>query len=154
MIRKMELRDKSAYIEMSKQFYNSDAVLHSIPVENFEKTFNYILSDKPYVEGYMYEHHGVVAGYVLLSITYSNEHGGLVLLIEEVYIKSKYRRKGFGNKLFRFLENRYNEKVVMMRLEVEEENKGATKLYQNLGFKSIPYHQMYKKTPKTKKKGF
>lgn len=38
MIRKMTENDRKLYIEMAEEFYSSDAVLHPVPREYFEKT--------------------------------------------------------------------------------------------------------------------
>lgn len=41
----------------------------------------------PYVAAYIAEHQGAPAGYGLVSLTYSNEAGGLVVWLEELYIR-------------------------------------------------------------------
>ena len=38
MIRKLEEKDRQLYIEMAREFYHSDAVLHPVPDSHFEKT--------------------------------------------------------------------------------------------------------------------
>ena len=76
MLRNININDKKEYIEMTKEFYTSEAVLHSIPQEYIETTFDNLVNDTPYAKGYMIEYNGGVAGYVLLAITYSNEVGG------------------------------------------------------------------------------
>lgn len=144
MIRKVEIKDKENYIAMSRDFYNSDAVLHAIPDENIRKTFDEIVSGSPFADAYVYEHDGEIAGYALLAITYSNEAGGLVLWIEEVYILPEYQGRGFGKALFSFIEKAYGNKVARIRLEVEESNQGALSLYERMGFTRLDYIQMFK----------
>ncbi|HBR02943.1 MAG TPA: GNAT family N-acetyltransferase, partial [Ruminiclostridium sp.] len=51
MIRKLNIEDKDRYIAMSKEFYSSDAVLHTIPEENIYKTFGLLTTGSPYAEG-------------------------------------------------------------------------------------------------------
>lgn len=144
VIRKIDIKDKDKYVAMSKKFYNSDAVLHNIPDNNIHKTFDEIVSGSPYAEGYIYEHNGEIAGYSLLSTTYSNEAGGLILWIEEVYILPEFQGNGFGKDLMAFIEETYKNKVVRIRLEVEKSNRRAIKLYQKKGFTELNYLQMYK----------
>lgn len=144
LIRKIDIKDKDAFFCMSKEFYRSDAVLHTIPDENIRKTFDEMMSGSPYASAYIYEHNGESAGYSLLSFTYSNEAGGLVLWIEEVYILPKYQGHGFGKELLSYVENKYKNKVARIRLEVEESNHGAVKLYRKLGYERLDYSQMYK----------
>ena len=144
MIRKINEQDKDKYISMSKEFYHSEAVLSSIPDNNIHKTFDTLISKSPYVDGNIFECDGEVAGYALLSLSYSNEAGGLVLWIEEVYILPLYQGNGFGEELMTFIENEYKNKVTRIRLEVEKLNKKARKLYRKIGFTDLDYLQMYK----------
>lgn len=144
MIRKMLPKDKAIYFEMSKAFYDSEAVLHRIPDENFERTFALIMTDNPYAAGYMIESDGNAAGYALVSLMYSNESGGLVLWIEEVYLLAAYRGSGLGKELFRFLETEYDGKAVRFRLEAEAANEHAIGLYGYLGYEELGYVQFYK----------
>lgn len=144
MIREVELKDKELYISMSEKFYQSDAVLHSIAKENIDKTFELITSKGPYAAGYVCEIKGKAVGYALLAFTYSNEAGGLVLWIEEVYIIPEFQGKGLGKELLSFIEDKYKSKIARIRLEVEESNQGATRLYEKMGLNRLGYIQMYK----------
>lgn len=144
MIRRVEKQDKDIFIKLTKEFYQTDAVLSSIPEENISKTFEMIISNSPYVDGYFYFYKEKVAAYCLLSFTYSNEAGGLVLLIEELYVAPEFQRKGIGTKLLSFLEKKYYDQVAIMRLEVMRNNIQAQNLYLEKGFKELKYIQMIK----------
>lgn len=144
MIRKIVSEDREIFIKLTKDFYNTDAVLSKIPEENIELTFEKIIDDSPYVDGYLYLHKDQVAGYCLLSFTYSNESGGLVMLIEELYVSPNFQRRGIGSKFLNFLENEYRDKVALMRLEVVKTNQTARQLYYKKGFKDLKYLQMIK----------
>lgn len=141
MLRNININDKKEYIEMTKEFYTSEAVLHSIPQEYIETTFDNLVNDTPYAKGYMIEYNGEVAGYVLLAITYSNEVGGKVVWIEEIFIKEEFRGKGIGKKVFGQIKE-LNKDAKRFRLEVTKENLGAIRLYENLGYENLDYLQM------------
>ncbi|MCK9536814.1 MAG: GNAT family N-acetyltransferase [Bacilli bacterium] len=145
MIRKINPDDKEIFIQLTKDFYNTDAVLSKIPTENIELTFEKIIDDSPYVDGYLYLHKGNVAGYCLLSFTYSNEAGGLIVSIEELYIVPKYQRRGIGSKFLDFLDTTYHNKVAAMCLDVVKTNQTARQLYYKKGFKDLKYLHMIKK---------
>ena len=81
---------------MSREFYQGDGVSHAVPEENFNKTFTLILQKNPYLEGWMIESQGRAAGYILLSFTYGNEAGGMIVLLEELYIRPEYQGQGLG----------------------------------------------------------
>ncbi|MBR3837097.1 MAG: GNAT family N-acetyltransferase [Clostridia bacterium] len=143
MIRIIRKEDREEYLSMVSAFYASDVVLAPIPRENMEKTFDLLLAGTPYAQGYIFEVEGNVAGYALLARTWSQEAGGEAIWIEELYCKSEYRGMGLGSEFFTFLEAEYPE-ARRLRLEVEEENEGAVRLYERKGFSWFDYKQMKK----------
>ncbi len=140
-IRKINEKDRYIYLEMVKEFYDSEAVLHSVNSKNFEITFNTLISSNIYAEGYIIEENEDIFGYCLLSKTYSQEVGGMVCLVEELYIKEECRSKGIGTKVFEFLKERFKD-YKRIRLEVEVNNKRAITLYNSIGFNELKYIQM------------
>ena len=100
MIRKMTEKDREIYIRMAEEFYDSDAVLHPIPHENFEKTADEALRSDAYAEIYLLEYEGETAGYGLTARTFSQEAGGQVLWIEELYIREAFPLQGIGQGIF------------------------------------------------------
>ena len=79
MIRDLRSDDRNAFLSMVKDFYSSDAVAHSVDPQNFEATFAAAMEKSPFLRALMMEEKGKPAGYALLSFTYSNEAGGLVV---------------------------------------------------------------------------
>lgn len=144
MIRKMTENDKELYITMAEEFYNSDAVLHPIPRDYFEKTANEALRSDEYAEIYLLEYEGETAGYGLTARTFSQEAGGQVLWIEELYIRKEFRSKGLGREFFSSLEDKNRGEIVRLRLEVEADNTRAISLYERLGYEVLDYVQMVK----------
>lgn len=139
-------RDKLHH--MMREFYASPAVLHPVPDTYFIRTADALDQKSPYVAAYIAEHQGVPAGYGLVSLTYSNEAGGLVVWLEELYIRDFARGFGLGTELIGYIENQYRDQAVRFRLEVEEENHAAVRLYRRKGYTSLPYAQMVKELPK------
>ena len=131
-------------MEMAEEFYSSDAVLHQVPRSYFEKTADEVLRSDAYAEIYLLEYEGEPAGYGLTARTYSQEAGGQVLWIEELYIRKKFRSKGLGREFFSWLEEKNRGKIARFRLEVEEENSRAIALYKRLGYEVLDYVQMVK----------
>lgn len=143
MIREIQKEDEKEYLFMAKAFYESDAVLEKVPEENFSRTFSLLLNQNPYARGYIFEEEGKILGYALLALTYSQEAGGEVVWIEEIYLKPQARGKGYGTAFFHFLEKEFPT-AKRFRLEVEKENEKAVKLYEKLGFRFFAYDQMKK----------
>lgn len=144
MVRKITRQDKELYITLASAFYKTDAVLHDIPEKHFEDTFNELMRSNMYAVGYILEHEGEAAGYALLAKTFSQEAGGVVIWLEELYVVEKFRSLGVGKEFFEYLEATKGEEVKRIRLEVEDYNKRAIALYKRMGYEPLEYSQMIK----------
>ncbi len=144
MIRKICREDRETYITLAKEFYRAGVTLEVVDTKNIEITFNELMRSDVYAECYIIEHEGNVAGFALLAKTFSQEAGGLVIWLEELYIRPEYRSKGLGSEFFEYLEKNMDSSVKRIRLEVEEENTRVVKLYEKMGFKWFNYDQMVK----------
>jgi len=142
MVRKATTNDKAKYIKMATTFYNSNATAHPVPLDFITETFDTLLSCNIYGDIFVYEENNELLGYLLTAKSWSQEGGGVVCWIEEIYIENDHRGKGIGTKMLRYvLENIVAERF---RLEVEPENLGAVKLYKSLGFEFMDYNSMVK----------
>ncbi len=145
MIRKIEKKDKEVYMEFAKAFYNSEAVDHQVPESHFESAFDEFFRSSDYLEGYILEDDKKPIGYGMIAKTFSQEAGGVVFWVEELYLIEDYRSKGFGKNFFEFLEQKaVSERIARQRLEISPSNEMAKKLYIKMGFKELDYMQMVK----------
>ena len=142
MIREIKSDDKIDFIKMCMDFYNTDGVDHSIPVSNMEKTFNLLMEGLDFAKAYVCEKNNKTVRYILLALTYSNEAGGMVVWLDEIYVKPEFRSQGIGSELIDFVIEKYKNKISRFRLEITESNIGAKKLYLSKGFKDLSYRQM------------
>lgn len=145
MIRKIELKDKNEFFAMSNLFYQSKAVIKPNKPKYLNKTLKEIAKDSPYIDGYIYQVNHDLAGYMLLTFSYSNEFGGEVVTIDELYVKDAYQGHGIGSKLLKFVENKYQDQKAITLL-VNDKNIPAKTLYFKKGFKEVEYLQMIKET--------
>lgn len=142
MIRNFSESDKSDFLNMCMDFYSGAGVDHSIPTMYAEKTFDKIIYDKsPFCDAYICERNGKITGYMLLAITYSNEAGGEVVWIEELYTVPEARGMGVASELIDYVFDKYKN-AARFRLEVTDENECAVKLYKKKGFINLRYKQM------------
>ena len=102
MIREITRNDRDSFLRLSDEFYKSEAVLHDIPAAYHEAAFDELMRSKEYASAYMIEWEGEIVGYLLTAKTYSREAGGLVLWLEEMYMRPAYRSKGLGKEAFAF----------------------------------------------------
>ena len=132
--------DKELFLAMSREFYDSDAVFHNIPERYHQAAFEELMRSTDYAEGFLLEQDGQACGYALLAKSFSREAGGIVIWIEELYLRPQARGKGLGGFFFDWLTQ--NRPAARYRLEVEPENEGAVRLYRRKGFLPLPYGQM------------
>jgi ribosomal protein S18 acetylase RimI-like enzyme len=141
-MRSFTREDYDDYLSMSREFYASEATDHPVPDEHFQRTFDEIISGSPLARAWIIGGKGPAAGYLLASVTWSNEFGGRVAWLEELYLRPEARGHGLGQKT---LEQAMDElkrldKVAGFRLEVAPANDGVSRLYEKMGFRPVPYH--------------
>lgn len=146
IFREFQNQDREYYFQLSREFYASERAteIKGIPDAYLEKTFHEIISKSPYVCGFVCIEGEEYAGYCLLSFTFSNEFGGKMLLLEELFISEKFQGKNLGKKFVNFLTDFFQDKVKVIRLEVLDKNDRAIYLYEQAGFKKRNYMQMIK----------
>ena len=141
-IRKMTLRDRSEVLEMMRVFYASPAVLSNGSQEIFVADFEACVGDNPYLEGYILEGPRGIQGYGMVAKSFSTEFGKPCIWIEDLYLKDEYRGQGIGKVFLDYIADCYPK--CLLRLEVEDENARAMKLYRKCGFEVLPYTEMKK----------
>jgi ribosomal protein S18 acetylase RimI-like enzyme len=121
--------------DLIKQLYNEDEGCEKMSDEKIGKTLNY-LNDNPEMGSFLLFYSGYeLAGYALLINFWSNEYGGVVVHVDELYVKEQFRNKGIAHKFFRYLSATGYNHCVALFLEVTPNNKRAKKLYNAIGFK-------------------
>ena len=78
----------------------------------------------------------------MIAKSFSTEFGKPCIWIEDLYIKDAHRGTGLGKQLLDFITAKYTDCI--FRLEVEEENERAVRLYEKCGFSVLPYMEMKK----------
>lgn len=135
--RKIEKRDVADYVKMATDFYSSPAVLHSIPQTHIENTAKAVLASNPMADIYVFEEAGQLLGYGLLALTYSQEAGGTVCWLEEIYVAPAARGRGIGGAFIAFVKS--TVPAARYRLEVEPDNLRVKALYRRHGFTQMGY---------------
>lgn len=140
--RRFKPEDKDKFFVMVKKFYAPPAVLHFPTDEVMLSAFDASISIPELVKGYIFECDGKPAGYSIVSMKFETEVGGMAAWIEELFVEEEFRNMGIGHKFFEFLSEELKGKIVRLRLEVGDENEGAKRLYNKLGFVPLDYKQM------------
>lgn len=141
-IREITEKDKACILQMMRVFYSSPAVFTNGSEEIFIRDIEACAQGSPYVEGYVFGGDEELQGYAMIAKSYSTEFGKPCIWIEDLYIQEKYRGLGLGKRFMEFIEQKYPD--YLFRLEVEEENERAVRLYEKRGFTRLPYVEMKK----------
>jgi ribosomal protein S18 acetylase RimI-like enzyme len=139
-IRYMQSEDKEAVLPMMRDFYASPAVFTNGSEDIFLRDIEACLAGSAYLEGFVIESENEIAGYAMIAKSFSTEFGKPCIWIEDLYLKEDHRGKGLGNLFFDFLTQKYTDCI--FRLEVEDENEIAIRLYEKRGFTVLPYKEM------------
>jgi ribosomal protein S18 acetylase RimI-like enzyme len=77
-----------------------------------------------------------IVGYIVLTIGFSFEFRGHDAFIDELYIESTFRRRGYGRQAVAFLEEKAREMGLnAVHLEVDHGNDPALELYRRAGYR-------------------
>ena len=141
-IRPMRKEDKPILMEMMRTFYASPAVLSNGSEEIFSNDIDNCVNDNPYLEGFVIEDANGIQGYTMVAKSFSTEFGKACIWIEDLYVMQQHRGKGLGKQLMDFITYHYTDSI--FRLEAEEENERAIRLYKKCGFSVLPYLELKK----------
>ena len=140
VIRIIKEQDRLALLEMMREFYSSPAVYTSGSDEIFSNDIDNCIKNSPFLEGYVFDGPKGIQGYAMIAKSFSTEFGKPCIWVEDLYIKEAFRGSGIGNDFLTFLTSKYQNCI--FRLEVEEDNEQAIKLYKKFGFTVLPYMEM------------
>lgn len=78
---------------------------------------------------------GITVGYMVLTFGFSFEYQGRDAFVDELYVMEGYRNRGIGNAALEFVHGQaISHNIHAVHLEVEHQNAGARKLYEQQGF--------------------
>lgn len=82
-------------------------------------------------------------GYVIVATYWSNEYGGVALILDELYMKPDHRSRGIGRWVIERLHTLApGQDVRALLLEVDTDNPRARRLYESLGFEETGRHHL------------
>lgn len=95
-----------------------------------------LLSGSPLGRIHLLRAGGEIAGYCAECFTMSLEFGGIVTIVDDLYLKPTFRGRGLGARTLALLEAGARARhSVQLFLEVENANEGARRLYERNGFR-------------------
>ena len=76
-----------------------------------------------------------LVGYAILIYYWSNEYGGDLVTIDELYVKESWRNRGIGTRFIESLVSEHARGAKGVQLEVTPSNRRALAYYERRGFR-------------------
>jgi GNAT superfamily N-acetyltransferase len=123
-----------AVSEMMRGLYQEDPASHPVDEAHFQRTIAHLLAHPEAGQIVLFMDGKTPAGYAVLISYWSNEFGGNLLFIDELFVSQSHRGKGIAKQFFGYLEQNPPAGTVALALEVTPANAKARGLYESLGF--------------------
>lgn len=131
--------EDDAVVAMSLQLYQDDPGPLQIGPEQVRRTLAALRGEPRRGRALVLEIDQKPVGYALLIAFWSNEYGGELCEIDELFVASEHRNRGHGRSLFAALERGelWPAPPVALALGVTLDNARARRLYERLGFTAV-----------------
>jgi ribosomal protein S18 acetylase RimI-like enzyme len=127
-------------VAMSRELYAEDPAPLPVPEQHTRETLSTLRAEPARGRALVLQLNDAVAGYALLISFWSNELGGEIIVIDELYVRPPYRNQGYARALLTALtrtDTLWPRPAVAIELEVTPQNKRAAALYSSLGFQPV-----------------
>ena len=129
--------DDEAIVALCRALYEEDPAGEPVPEAHHRRTLATLRATPLRGRAVVLEESEVI-GYAILAACWSNELGGEVLILDELYVMPAHRSRGHARALIEALERGegpWPVRPVALELEVTPDNARARALYERLGFK-------------------
>lgn len=129
-----DLQHEANLLAMMRGLHSEDKGEYPVDETRFPLTIDFYLANPSRGRIILFEEGISLRGYALLVPFWSNEFGGHVVVVDELFVTPEARNRGIARNFFRFLGKQRPFDAVALALEVNPGNTGALRLYQSLGF--------------------
>jgi ribosomal protein S18 acetylase RimI-like enzyme len=126
--------DDSSIVALCQALNHEDPGPRPVGAEQVERTLRTLREEPVRGRALVLEVGGVVVGYALLISSWSNELGGEVCTVDELYVAAEARSHGHGREMFGRLAALWGRPMVAVALETSPANERARAFYRGLGF--------------------
>jgi GNAT superfamily N-acetyltransferase len=139
MWRLAEPGDDDSVVKMCRQLYDEDPGVLPVRPENIRATLRALHRQPCRGRAVVLEVDGQLSGYALLIAFWSNELGGDICEVDELFVVPELRSKGHGKSLFDAISqgDLWPTPIAGIALGVTPDNVRARRLYERLGFTAV-----------------
>jgi len=122
-------------IEMMRGLYAEDEAASKVDEAKFPATIQAFLTQPERGRVELFLHGEDLVGYALVVPYWSNEFGGVIAFLDEMYVKPGARGRGIGREMFAYLKRTKPFDAVAVWLEVSPKNVRARAMYELVGLR-------------------
>lgn len=138
-------KDKPHLHRLIQQLYAEDKGGQPMDSNKIERTIFQLTKFPPLGKIVIIEVARQVIGYCILLNYWSNEYGGNIMIIDEIFIEDEYRRQGIGTLFMERLKQGRFGGVEAICLQINTENENAQLFYKKMGFIEDGYKHLITK---------
>jgi ribosomal protein S18 acetylase RimI-like enzyme len=130
--------DDEFLVEMSLALYAGDPPTRPVGEPQIRATLEKFRAEPVRGRAVVLDAGGEAVGYAFLVSFWSNELGGEICIIDELFVRDGWRNRGFASRLIEAIDagrSTWPGRPVALELEVSPDNIRALALYERLGFK-------------------
>jgi len=127
--------DASEVLAMMRALYIEDEPAFAVDPGRFPLTIEFLLAEPSRGSVIVFAEGAALCGYAILIPYWSNEFGGTLLCVDELFVVPVARNRGIGHQFFGFLARSKPFDAVAIALEVSPGNLRAQRLYESIGFR-------------------
>ena len=132
MLRSARKYDRNIWIKLNGEFMD-----HEVTEAELGNVFDKALKSNDHIKLFMIEEEDRIVGFVNIMAVFSVWAKGFAVIVDDLYIIEESRRKGYGTKAMREIENYAREhNYKRMQFTSDDTEKRAKEFYKKLGFET------------------
>lgn len=129
-----DLKYQTALLTMMRALYAEDEAASPVDQSRFAANIETLVRQPSRGLIILFQENEIICGYALLIPYWSNEFGGALLYVDELFVMPAARGRGIGTRFITHLGDTRPFDAVALALEVSPRNQRALRLYRSLGF--------------------
>jgi GNAT superfamily N-acetyltransferase len=129
-----DLENRDSVAAMMREFNEEDRAVFAIDQTRFASSIEQLIADASAGQIVLFLDGSELRGYAVVVPYWSNELGGRLLFVDELFVVPEFRSRGIGRRFFNYVERQLPFGIVGLGLGVNPQNRRARRFYESLGF--------------------
>lgn len=145
-VRPFTEKDAAEIQSMVSALYREDPSTQCVTAKNIRRTIREFMQHPDKGRIFIIAVGREVVGYAIVVHFWSNEYGGNIAYIDELYLKPAWRSRGLGGAVLEHFASMRNPKFKGLHLETTPANHRARTFYMRHGFSPVRNQHLFRKT--------